>query len=76
MRMALYKLVTPLIAIPLDDNDGRLFLEVQRDTVITTAGGPDASGLVHFNHAGQWFATFAQDLEARAELVKAANHAL
>jgi hypothetical protein len=74
MRMALYKVVTPLIAIPLDENDGRLFLEIQRDSVITTAGGPQASGLIHFNLAGQGFATFVQDLESRAELVKAGNH--
>jgi hypothetical protein len=74
--MALYKVVTPLIAIPLDENDGRLFLEIQRDTVITTAGGPEASGLIHFSHAGQLFATFAQDLKARAKLVKAANQGL
>jgi hypothetical protein len=65
-----------MIAIPLDDNNGRLFLEIQRGSVITTVGDPEASGLINFSHAGQLFATFAQDLEARAELLKAANQGL
>jgi hypothetical protein len=73
--MAVYKILAPLIAIPLDDKDGRFFIELQRDTMITTEPNPEVSGLIEFKHAGQLFATFQRDLALCAELVKSANHA-
>jgi hypothetical protein len=69
--MGLYKTVGALIAIPVDDDDSRLFIEIPPGTLVRVET-LDTSGLVQFRYAGQSYATFRRDLECHAELVKTA----
>jgi hypothetical protein len=69
--MGFYKTVGALIAIPVDDNDTRLFLEIPPDTLVKVEP-PDTTELVQFRYLGQCYTTFRRDLECHAESVKAA----
>jgi hypothetical protein len=67
--MPLHKVVDSLVAIPVDDGNGRLFVQIPCGTLINVTSGTDPQGFVQFDHVGESFTTFMRDLEAHTELV-------